>query len=142
MDDTDTFSHTGAGGSSFTTRMANAGFKFVTPWAAGENIGWASLRGAPGYQDEVQLLHVNLMNSSGHRANILSPTYREVGLGFEVGQYGSWQAAFITEDFVKSGASLFLTGVAFDDQDGDKFYDPGEGLSGLTVTATNSAGTR
>jgi serralysin len=81
MINTDTFSHTGAGGSSFTTRMANAGYQFVSPWAGGENIGWASLRGDPGYQDEVLLLHNNLMNSSGHRANLLSPTYREVGLG-------------------------------------------------------------
>ena len=142
MINTDTFSHTGSGGSSFTTRMANAGYKFVSPWAGGENIGWASLRGAPGYQDEVLLLHNNLMNSSGHRANLLSPTYREVGLGFVVGQYGSWQAAMVTEDFAKSGSSLFLTGVAFDDKDGDKFYDPGEGLSGLTVTATNSSGAK
>jgi len=88
MINTDTFSHTGAGGSSFTTRIANAGYSFAGSWAAGENIGWASLRGAPGYQDEVDLLHNMLMNSSGHRANLLSPTYREVGLGFEVGQYG------------------------------------------------------
>ncbi len=142
MINTDTFSHTGAGGSSFTTRMANAGFNFVAPWGAGENIAWASLRGDPGYQDEVLLLHVNLMNSSGHRANILSPTYREVGLGFVVGQYGSWQAAMVTEDFAKSGTSLFLTGVAFDDKDGDKFYDLGEGMAGLTVTATNTSGVK
>ena len=47
MINTDTFSHTGAGGSSFTTRMANAGFKFVAPWSAGENIAWASLRAIP-----------------------------------------------------------------------------------------------
>ena len=66
--------------------MANAGFNFVAPWGAGENIGWASLRGDPGYQDEVLLLHVNLMNSSGHRANLLNSTYREVGLGFVVGR--------------------------------------------------------
>ena len=43
---------------------------------------------------------------------------------------------------MKSGTSLFLTGVAFDDKDGDKFYDPGEGLSGLTVTATSSSGAK
>ena len=118
---TDTFSHTGSGGSSFTTRITNAGYQFTGAWTAGENIAWASLRGAPGYQDEVQLLHTNLMNSSGHKANILNANFKEVGLGLEVGQYGSWQAAFITEDFAKSGTATFLTGVAFDDQDGDKF---------------------
>jgi uncharacterized protein YkwD len=81
MINTDTFSHTGQGGSSFVTRMTNAGYQLIGPWAAGENIAWASLRSPSGYQDEVQLLHGILMNSSGHRANLLSPTYREVGLG-------------------------------------------------------------
>lgn len=139
---TDTFSHTGSGGSSFTTRMKNAGYQLTGAWTAGENIGWASLRGDPGYSDEVVLLHNGLMNSSGHRANILNANFKEVGLGFEVGQYGNYQAAFITEDFAKSGTATFLTGVAFDDQDGDKLYDPGEGLAGLTVTATNASGAK
>jgi serralysin len=139
---TDTFSHTGQGGSNFTTRMKNAGYQLTGQWTAGENIAWASLRGDPGYQDEVRLLHTNLMNSASHKANLLNVNFKEAGLGFEVGQYGSWQAAFITEDFAKSGTGTFLTGVAFDDKDGDKFYDVGEGLAGLTVTATNSAGTK
>ena len=115
MINTDTFSHTGAGGSSFTTRMANAGYQVRRALGRGREHRLGQSARRPGYQDEVLLLHTGLMNSSGHRANILSPTYREVGLGFEVGQYGTWQAAFITEDFVKSGTSLFLTGVAFDD---------------------------
>ena len=138
----DIFSHTGSGGSAFTTRMTNAGYKFTGSWWAGENIAWASLRGAAGYIDEVQLLHTNLMNSSGHRANLLKADYKEVGLGFEIGQFKTYQAAMLTEDFAKSGTSAFLTGVAFDDKDGDKFYDAGEQLAGVTVTATNSSGTK
>jgi hypothetical protein len=47
----------------------------------------------------------------------------------------------VTENFAKTGTDLFLTGVAFDDKDGDRFYDPGEGLSGLTITARSSTGT-
>jgi Ca2+-binding RTX toxin-like protein len=137
---TDTFSHTGAGGSSPTTRMKNAGYVLSGSWATAENIAWASLRSPAGYQDEVLLLHTNLMNSSGHRTNLLNGTYKEVGLGFEVGQYRSYQGAFITENFAKTGTASFLTGVAFDDLDGDRFYDPGEGLGGLAVTATSSSG--
>ena len=139
---TDTFSHTGSGGSNFVTRIKNAGYQLTGAWSAAENIAWASLRGDPGYQDEMQLLHTNLMNSSGHRTNLLNANYKEVGLGLAVGQYGSWQAAFITENFAKSGTATFLTGVAFDDQDGDKRYDVGEGLAGLTVTATSSSGAK
>ena len=142
MINTDTFSHTGSGGSNFTTRMKNAGYQLTGAWSAGENIAWASLRGAPGYQDEMQLLHTGLMNSPSHKANILNVNFKEVGLGVEVGQYKTYQAAFITEDFAKSGTATFLTGVAFDDMDGDKFYDPGEGLAGLSVTATSSSGAK
>jgi serralysin len=137
---TDTFSHTGANGSSPTARMQQAGYSLSGSWATGENIAWASTRGAPGYNDEVELLHTNLMNSSGHRANILNGDFREIGVGFEVGDYQGWNAAMVTENFAKSGTILRATGVAFDDLDGDRFYDPGEGLGGLTVTATNGSG--
>ena len=139
---TDTFSHTGSGGSTAGQRMANAGYVFSGAWSWGENIAWASLRGDPGYQDEVLLLHNSLMTSAPHKANMLNVNFKEVGLGIEVGQYQQWQAAFITEDFAKSGTATFLTGVAYSDKDGDKFYDPGEGLGGLTVTLTSSSGAR
>lgn len=74
------------------------------------------------------------------RANILNSSYREVGLGFETGDYGGRSAAFVTQDSARSGSGSLLTGVAFDDQDGDRFYDPGEGLGGLAVTVRNSSG--
>ena len=137
---TDTFSHTGSGGSSPTTRMKAAGYTLSGSWATGENIAWATTRAPTGYVDEVKLLHTNLMNSSGHRANILNPNFREVGLGFEVGDYQGRQSAFVTEDFGKTGSDLFLTGVAYGDKDGDRFYDPGEGLGAITITAKNAAG--
>ncbi|ANW01540.1 CAP domain-containing protein [Bradyrhizobium icense] len=137
---TDTFSHTGSGGSTAGQRMTAAGYAFTGSWSWGENIAWATTRSPAGLQDEVLLLHTNLMNSSGHRANILNANYREVGLGFEVGDYGGRDSAFITEDFARSGSSVYLTGVAFDDKDGDRFYDVGEELGGLTLTAVSSTG--
>lgn len=136
---TDTFSHTGAGGSNAGSRMTAAGYTFSGSWSWGENIAWASTRSPAGLQDEVTLLHTNLMNSSGHRANILNDSYREVGIGFEVGQYGSYEGAFVTQDFACTATTPFLTGVAFDDLDGDKCYDIGEGLGSLTVSAKNNA---
>jgi Ca2+-binding RTX toxin-like protein len=142
MIDTDTFSHTGANGSSPTQRMQAAGFQLTGSWSTGENIAWASTRNPAGYQDEVELLHTNLMNSAGHRANILNGAFTEVGIGFKVGEYQGWNGAFVTQDFAKSGTGVSLTGVAFDDQDGDRFYDPGEGLGGLTVTAVGAGGVR
>ena len=137
---TDTFSHTGSGGSTAGQRMTAAGYAFTGSWSWGENIAYATTRSPAGLQDEVLLLHTNLMNSSGHRANILNDNYREVGLGFETGDYGGRDSAFVTEDFARSGSSVFLTGVAFDDKDGDHFYDVGEQLGGLTLTAVSSTG--
>ncbi|MBQ0820111.1 carboxypeptidase regulatory-like domain-containing protein [Microvirga sp. HBU67558] len=137
---TDTFSHTGSGGSTPTLRMTQAGYAFAGSWASAENIAWASIRAPEGLQDEVELLHTNLMNSPGHKANILNGTFREIGIGFDTGPYQTWDGAFVTENFALSGTSVFLTGVSFDDRDGDHFYDIGEGLGGLTVTAVGAGG--
>lgn len=136
---TDTFSHTGAGGSSAGDRMKAAGYVFSGSWAWAENIAWMSTRAPAGLQDEVLGLHNALMNSSGHRTNLLNDTYREIGVGFEVGQYGSYEAAMVTQNFARTAGNPFLTGVAFDDLDGDKAYDVGEGLGSLTVSAKNNS---
>ncbi|WP_205772428.1 CAP domain-containing protein [Microvirga calopogonii] len=137
---TDTFSHTGSGGSTPTDRMTQAGYAFLGSWASAENIAWVSTRAPEGLQDEVELLHTNLMNSPGHKANILNGTYSEIGIGFDTGPYQSWDGAFVTENFAKSGTAVYLTGVGMADKDGDRFYDIGEGLGGLTVTAVSSTG--
>jgi serralysin len=142
MIDTDTFSHTGADGSSPTARMQATGFQFTGSWSNGENIAWMSLQAPDGYADEVQQLHTNLMNSPGHRANLLDADFTQVGLGLRVGAYQSWQGAFVTEDFAQVGSQHFLTGVAYSDVDKDHFYDPGEGLGGLTVTAVSATGAK
>jgi Ca2+-binding RTX toxin-like protein len=140
MISTDTFDHVGAGGSSPHQRMVKAGYGFTGSWASGENIAWASTRAPAGLQDEVELLHRNLMNSPGHKANILKGTYQEIGVGFTTGEYQGWDGAFVTQNFARSGTKVFLTGVAMDDKDGDRFYDIGEGLGGLTVTAVSASG--
>ena len=142
MINTDIFSHSGAGGSDPGTRMTAAGYTFGgSSWTWGENIAWASTRAPDGYQDEVRLLHTNLMNSPGHRENLLNGDFKEVGLGFEIGEYQGWQGAFVTEDFARSGTGSLLTGVAYNDTNGNHFYDPGEGLGGITVDAVDSTGT-
>lgn len=138
----DVFNHTGSGGSSPHQRMINAGYSFTDSYASGENIAWASLRGPIGLQDEVELLHTNLMNSPGHKANILNGNFQEIGIGFQTGGYLTWDAAFVTQNFARSGTKAFLTGVAMDDKDGDRFYDIDEGLGGITVIAVSSTGAK
>ncbi|MDR4514352.1 CAP domain-containing protein [Nitrosomonas sp.] len=139
MISTDTFSHTGAGGSSPGDRMTAAGYNFSGSWTWGENIAWMSTRAPTGLADEVQQLHTMLMNSSGHRANILNDSFREIGVGFEVGEFQNFEGAFATQNFARTASNAFLTGVAFDDQDSDRFYDINEGLGNITITAKNNA---
>lgn len=138
----DIFDHTGAGGSSPGQRMAAAGYVFSGSWSWGENIALRSGSLAPG---TAAAQHDQLFNSAGHRVNLLSDGFREIGLGLAQGPWdfgppwGVQTASALTENFARSGSSYFLLGVAFDDGDGDAFYDPGEGLGGLTLSIQNMA---
>jgi serralysin len=67
----DFFSHTGKDGSSIGSRITATGYQFS---AAAENIG-------AGYSTPEQVL-AGWMNSSGHRANILNPNLKEIGIGY------------------------------------------------------------
>jgi hypothetical protein len=108
MLDADVFSHTGAGGSSAGARMSASGFDFSGSWSWGENIAWQSERGAAGVADDVANLHVALMNSPGHRANLLNPNFDYVGIGVEVGEYRGWEAVMVTQVFARTGAPVQL----------------------------------
>lgn len=140
MLDTDTFSHTGVGGSSPTQRMVAAGYTLSGSWTTGENIAWAGTTGSVDLEVYTQRLHDNLFKSAGHRINILNASFREVGIGELTGNFGGYNAAIVTENFARSGSSYFITGVAISDTDGDEFYDIGEGLSGIRVTVAGQGG--
>ena len=71
------FAHDNLEGKDPFDRMRAAGVPFK---AAGENLALAQT---------VEIAHVNLMNSPGHRANILSPSFGRVGIGIlDGGFYG------------------------------------------------------
>ncbi|MEM1388869.1 MAG: CAP domain-containing protein, partial [Pseudomonadota bacterium] len=85
-----------------------------------------------------------IQDPAGHRNAILSASYKEIGIAAvaeanpntQVGPY------VVTQNFgSRSGYEAQLVGVAIEDFDGDVFYDAGEGLSGVTVTATGNGGT-
>ncbi len=104
----DVFSHTGSGGSSAGDRMADAGFVFSGSWRWSENIAWQSERGAAGLEDDVIDLHNALMNSPGHRANILDPNVTVVGIGIELGEFDGHTAVMVTQNFARTSAPLQL----------------------------------
>lgn len=125
MLDADVFSHSGAGGSSPSDRMAEAGYLFEGNSLALENIGWQSARGAEGYEDDVAQIHEGLMESPGHRANILNPDAQDIGIGVEIGTYSDagsdYEAVMVTQTFGATDADISFwvdpgTGVADDDE--------------------------
>ena len=67
----DFFSHTGKDGSSMGSRITATGYKFSS---AAENIAAGS--------STPEAVVSSWMNSSGHRANILNPNLKEIGIGY------------------------------------------------------------
>lgn len=71
------FSHYTPQGKDPFDRMHDAGVRFLT---AGENLALGQT---------LKICHVGLMNSPGHRANILNPAFGRVGIGIlDGGMYG------------------------------------------------------
>ncbi|WP_430450490.1 CAP domain-containing protein [Rhodophyticola sp.] len=114
------FPHRRRSGSSANQRMRDAGFDFSGAWQSAENLAVQSERGAAGIMDDVQDLHVPLMDSPGHRANILDPALDYVGIGVERGNFsfssGTYQSVIVTQTFAATGGTVDLdTGAADDD---------------------------
>ena len=136
----DTFSHTGVNGSSPGDRMAAAGYSFTGSWTWGENIATQYGSRLSITQSVTAGLEEGLFRSPGHRTNILGEGFREIGIGITGGEYQGFQGVMATQNFARSGSSRFLTGVAFGDRDGDRFYDVGEGRGGIAVEARAASG--
>lgn len=80
----------------------------------------------------------------GHRENIHSTSFREVGIGMKLGTNTSGGSSvgpqLVTQDFATaSGSTPFVTGVVYYDLNGNNFYDPGEGIGGVTVNVDGSS---
>jgi len=86
MADNNYFSHTSLTGKSPFDRMKDGGIGYLI---AAENISWGE-----GYYDAVESHHA-LMNSLGHRKNILNPELKELGVG---ASYNN--GLYITQNFI------------------------------------------
>ena len=137
MLDTDTYTHSGAGGSSPGSRMSAAGYSFTGNWTWSENIAirWRSYGTPFDMKTAVDELHASLFQSAAHRRGMLKDVLQEAGIGVRMGDFQGHNSAMVTEDFGKSGTGQFLTGVTYLDANGDKFYTPGEGKSGISIVA-------
>lgn len=142
MLDTDSFSHTGAGGSRGGERMEDAGYTFTGDWRWGENLAWWGSTGSVNLQEAIAVHHEGLFKSSGHRENTLSDAFREVGIaqvqGIFTVQGTNYNTSMTTLNFARSGLAMFVTGVAYNDTDADGFYSIGEGRGNVTFQVSGS----
>ncbi|HTL55868.1 MAG TPA: CAP domain-containing protein [Candidatus Limnocylindrales bacterium] len=81
----------------------------------------------------------------GHRQNMLTAGFREVGIGVVDGVNGPGPPPdqvgpqLVTQDFATQQASTpLITGVVYYDSNGNGFYDLGEGIGGVTVNTPGS----
>jgi uncharacterized protein YkwD len=103
------FAHEAPDGSTLTDRLTAA--SYIDPngdWTVGENIAWGQ-----GNLATARNIMVAWMNSPGHRHNILTGEFTQVGVGIVPGTPGdtSWGATYTT-DFGNVGAADATTAVA------------------------------
>jgi len=82
------FSHTSLDGRTFSQRITHAGYAGASPW--GENIA--------GGQSSSAAVVSAWMNSAGHCANMMNPSYRAIGVGYAY-RAGSTYGHYWTQDF-------------------------------------------
>jgi len=133
--------HTGTDESSPGTRIAAQGYSAQT---YGENVFCycdSVFYGHAGFEVDWggSVATGGMQSPPGHRENIHTSAFREVGVGVVDGSNGSVGPQLATQDFGAAFAGTpFLTGVAYYDLNGNRFYDPGEGIGGMTVQVNGS----
>jgi uncharacterized protein YkwD len=108
----DWFDHVGPDGSEPLGRMEEAGFDFAGEALGAENLAYLGATGYAGDWADVRLAHEMLMDSPGHRANILDPGLDYVGMGIRVGPWSGWD-------------DIMMVTQAFASTEGEVRLDPG-----------------
>lgn len=122
------------------TRMVAAGYTYST---AGENVYAYSKsvwHGHAGFEVDWGTGGTGGMQAGrGHRVNIHSSAFREIGVGMAIGSNGTVGPQLVTQDFgSRTGIPSLGTGVAYYDLNTNNFYDIGEGIAGLTVNVSDA----
>ncbi|HYF50429.1 MAG TPA: CAP domain-containing protein [Planctomycetota bacterium] len=99
----------------------------AAPGAYGSHAGFAidAGDGGPG----------GMQPARGHRHNMASKDFREVGPG----AVPNGQRLSVTHNFGNRNVARLAGGVIFIDKNGNNFYDVGEGLSGVKIASSDGA---
>jgi len=137
-------------------RMALAGYPFGHTWGSGENLGLTTSNGPhPLDFNRAEDHHTSLfvdynVPGRGHRINLMSPDFREVGIAIRAdSDMESYfppplsGTPFIndilsTQNFAFSNDRVFVTGVIFYDNIANNFYDVGESAGVLDLEVKNA----
>ncbi|MEM7505252.1 MAG: CAP domain-containing protein [Pseudomonadota bacterium] len=145
MIDFDEQEHNFPGEPNLGQKLSNA--NYFGAFAGGENIFAFTdnpVQGHAGFYIDWGFSDTGIQDPAGHRNSILSANFAEVGVGMleqtdpdaDVGPF------VVTQHFGnRFGRDSALTGVIIDDADADDFYSLGEGLGGVTITASGANGT-
>jgi hypothetical protein len=138
-------SHQLPGEPGLQTRISNAGYPMQS--FVGENIfAFANsvFEAHAAFAIDWGNTSNGIQSPPGHRDNIMDPNFREIGPTFvqdnvaksPVGPFA------VTEDFGNrfNFGNPWLLGVVYSDANSNAFYDPGEGLGGVTVDAVQVGG--
>ncbi|HWB03663.1 MAG TPA: CAP domain-containing protein [Verrucomicrobiales bacterium] len=131
--------HEGTNGSTIGQRLTAAGYSATyyaeNVYAYSKNTGF----GHAGFEVDWGSGSGGMQDPRGHR-QISHAGFREVGIGIREGTNGSFGPQVVTQDYgYAAGGTPFVTGTAYYDFNGNNFYDPGEGLGGVTVNVEGSA---
>ena len=144
MIDFDTQSHNLPGELGLLERAQAAGYQ---PQSIGENIflyGEDALSSHAAFFIDWGNTPTGIQTPAGHRMNIMKASFTEIGISAIAENDPSTKAGpnAITHHIGTSFTySPKLLGVVINDTDNDDFYDLGEGVSGVTITASGAAGT-
>lgn len=134
-------SHQVPGELPFAQRNVNAGYQDFS--YLGENIAAYStsiLQGAASLAVDWGNGPGGIQSPAGHRNNIMSGNFREIGIGVTGNSGNSLGSQVITQELGNRFSlqnKAWLLGVVFNDNNNNQFYDVGEGLSGVTVEVDN-----
>jgi len=83
------------------------------------------------------------VSGRGHRSTTTLAFFREIGIGVTAGtdngQGNTWDSLYTVQNFgTQTNSTPFITGVVYQDTNGNGFYDPGEGIGGIRVDVPGS----
>jgi hypothetical protein len=147
MADNEYFAHNSQGTNKTPAqRVEDQGYDYLR---TGENLAYTATTASIDKGESSIKLHGDLFIDEdypgrGHRVNILSPKFKEVGVALAFGiRKTRFNSYYVTDDFAAYFPSRchFITGVVYDDNDKDNFYTIGEGVKGVKIALENTSST-